>query len=424
MACKVLEKVICEVKPFHPQLVTSCFPNIDSRDASYVSHLCFGVLRFYPRLLLWLKPLMRQPLKPNDKDIELLIILGLYQLFYTDTPAYAAMHATVEATKQLKKKWAQPLVNGVLRQAQRLGEKLKNNTLVGRTAHPEWLAKALQKAWPNDWENIIEANLQHPPFVLRVNLSKISRENYLELLGEKGIQASIVEHCDAGLLLNEGISVDLLPGFATGLVSVQDGAAQLAAKLLDLKSGQRVLDACAAPGGKSAHILETMPTLKCLVALEKDETRYKRLLGSLARSGLSARTHCADATTPSTWWDGERFDRILLDAPCSATGIIRRHPDIKLHRQPQDILLLVQQQKELLEKLWPLLKPDGILLYATCSVLPQENVERIAHFLQTHPDAKELPIKDGWGIEQRFGQQILPNQHMDGFYYARLHKQK
>jgi 16S rRNA (cytosine967-C5)-methyltransferase len=423
VACKILEKVVAEGKSFHPQLISTHYPELTARDIAFVSHLCFGVLRYYPRIEAGLKSLLKQELKTKDLDVKILLILGLYQLFYSDTAVYACMNETVEAVKQIKKPWAQGLVNGILRNAQRMGENINPNSLIEQSALPKWLAKKLQHAWPEHFESIVKANIEHPPFVLRVNSAKITQEAYLEKLNEHRIEAENVAFCPEGILVKNGIAVDNLPGFHEGLVSVQDGAAQLAASLLQVKPRMRVLDACAAPGGKTAHLLEMHNDID-LLAVEKDASRVIRFNQTMHRLGFSPQVQCADATQVQTWWDGKCYDRILIDAPCSATGIIRRHPDIKLHRQSQDVLLLAEQQKVLLEKLWPLLKPNGILLYVTCSVLPQENVEQMALFLQNHLDAKELPILEAWGLAQKIGRQILPGQHhMDGFYYARLVKQ-
>ncbi|MGD9593070.1 MAG: 16S rRNA (cytosine(967)-C(5))-methyltransferase RsmB [Candidatus Berkiella sp.] len=422
IACKVLEKVM-QGKSFHPQLIASISPNLTPQNMGFVSHLCFGVLRFYPRIEVWLKQLLRQDLKEQDLDVKMLLATGLYQLFYSDTPQYAAINETVEAAKIIKKTWAKALINGVLRNALRIQEKLlSSNMLAAQTAHPEWLVKILQAAWPSDWLKICHANLEHPPFSLCVNKSKISRDAYLSLLLENNIEGKKLEHSEDGIQLVTPCNVDALPGFKDGLLWVQDEAAQLAAYLLDVKQNQHILDACAAPGGKTAHIISREQSAR-VVALEKQPQRLALLNATLTRLGAQAFVICADATETNAWWDKKHFDRILLDAPCSASGIVRRHPDIKLHRKANDIPLLVEQQKMLLEKLWPLLKPNGILLYATCSIFPQENVLLIEQFLQTHRDAKELPIMEDWGIAQKVGRQILPGNHgMDGFYYARLLK--
>lgn len=426
LAAQVLVKVIGEGKSFHPQLIQDTFPAIKNEDKAFVAHLCFGVLRFYQRLDGWARQLIKTPLKKKDLDLHLLILTGLYQLYYTDTPPYAALHSTVEATQSLQKAWAKKFVNGVLRQAS-----LKKNTLSPqdplpiRTAHPTWLVKLFQQAWPDQWESIIAAHLQPPPLSLRVNQRKTQLTDYLQQLSDQAIAATPMDFCSAGIQLSEGLAVTDLPGFTAGWISVQDGAGQLAASLLDLKAHQRVLDACAAPGSKTAHLLETEPALAYVLALDAEPHRIDLLQSTLRRLNLTAEVQCQDATCPQAWWDGELFDRILLDAPCSATGVIRRHPDIKIHRQPDDIAVLAQKQKLLLDALWPLLKPGGILLYATCSILPVENVGQMLTFLHQHTDAEEWPILENWGTSQKVGRQILPGQHnMDGFYYARLQKKK
>jgi len=423
-ASTVLLKVFKEGKHFHSSLIHTLYPKLDERDSAFIQHLCFGVLRFYPRLQALLKPLLHQPLKAKDFDVQLLMLVGLYQLFYSDSPQYAVVHATVQATTALKKPWARGLVNAVLRQALRQQEKLlAMDSLAIKTNHPDWLVQLFQQAYPQDWENIVAENLKHPPLSLRVNLNKISRQNYLKELNQVDIIAHALEYTHAGITLETPVSVDKLPGFSEGWVSVQDGAAQLAAPLLELQPHMKVLDACAAPGGKTAHLLETQNTLNVL-AIEKDPERFTQLKSTLTRLQSHATLVCADATRPQDWWDSNSFDRILIDAPCSATGVIRRHPDIKLHRQAQDINLLERQQMSLLDQLWPLLKVGGILVYATCSILPQENQAQIRTFLQKNPDAKEYPIIENWGHAQMHGRQLLPGQHdMDGFYYARLCKQ-
>ncbi len=419
LAVKVLLLVIKQGFSFQPALVSKTCPSLAPQDASFVSFLCFGVLRFYFQLEAALALLLKKPLKDKDFDLNLLLIVGLYQLFHTDIKPHAILHETVEACQSLQKPFSKGLINGILREALRQIDTLKPPL---EKAHPHWLVSSLKKAWPDHWQQIIAANLTPPPFSLRVNLSQISREAYLQKLEEKELSARVCPFTQTGLILKEGLNVEKLPGFSDGLISVQDCAAQLAAPLLDLQSKLRILDACAAPGGKMAHILETEPDVEVL-AIEKDAERYARLIDTLQRLKLKAQTLCADAMTPEAWFDGQLFDRILVDAPCSATGVIRRHPDIALHRQASNIPLLAKQQENILAKLWPLLKPSGILLYVTCSVLPEENETQIKQFLQHHPDAEILPLAEKWGLAQTFGRQILNGQDdMDGFYYAKLTK--
>jgi 16S rRNA (cytosine967-C5)-methyltransferase len=286
------------------------------------------------------------------------------------------------------------------------------------------LYERLVSAWPDQAGSILEANNAHPPMMLRVNRQRIQRDTYLEKLLECGIEATAGEYGGDVIELRQSVGVEQLPGFSEGWVSVQDGAAQLAAHLLNLKPGQRVLDACAAPGGKTCHILEICPELETLVAIDKDEERLDRVSQNLERLGMTASLLCVDAGEPEVWWDGRPFDRILLDAPCSATGVIRRHPDIKILRRPEDIKSLVLQQDTLLARLWPLVAPGGMLLYATCSVLPEENTQQIEQFVSSHADAVSHPINADWGLSCQHGRQILPGDGgMDGFYYACLVKQ-
>lgn len=420
LAYDVLLDVVRHGQSFHPQLVAKRHPSLDGRNLAFTIHLCFGVLRHYFLLQAAMAFLLDKPLKSKDKDLQLLLMLGLYQLFYTDIPQHAAIHATVDACKRIAP-FAKGLINGVLRNALRQTEKVQA-LLVDNNSHPVWLRECWQKNWPEDWQTILEANQQHPPFVLRVNQHKTNRANYLTMLEAADIPAQSVAFCDEGIMVAADVPIQSLPGFQEGWVSVQDSSAQLAARLLQLAPSQRVLDACAAPGGKTAHMLELVPALS-VVAIEKDPTRVALLQSTLDRLQLVANVCCADASVPDSWWDRTLFDRILLDAPCSATGVIRRHPDIKLHRQASDLKQLTKIQAQLLSQLWPLLRPGGILLYATCSTLAAENVEQITHFLATHDDAVELPIDAKWGIPQSVGRQILPGQDgMDGFYYARLMK--
>lgn len=398
---------------------------IAERDYPLLQAICYGVCRWYFRLDAIAKLLLEKPLKQKDQDIYILILIGLYQLIEMRIPDHAAVGETVAAAKNLKKIWAKNLVNGVLRQYQRnaksLNDKLNNN-LVAAFSHPYWIIEKIQHDWPFEWEFILEHNNQHPPFSLRINNKFNSREKYLSSLA---FESSLIPETVSGIILDKAIDVDQLPGFKAGHISVQDGAAQLAATLLMLEPGQRVLDACAAPGGKTAHILELEPGIAELVAIDRDEERLHAVDDNLQRLQLKANVICADAGEINTWWNGKLFDRILLDAPCSASGVIRRHPDIKLLRRATDIPALAEEQKQLLNSIWQTLKPGGILLYATCSIFHEENDLLLKEFLTSHPDAKEERIDVSWGKECDIGRQILPGMHnMDGFYYARLKKAK
>lgn len=397
-------------------------------DGSFVQQLCYGVMRWHEQLSAILNQLLKKPLKEKDQDIEALLLIGLFQLIHLQTPAHAALHATVEAAKELKKPWAVSFINGVLRNFDREQQLYLDQIQELETAcysHPQWLLGKIKKFWPEHWQDILAANNIHPPMILRVNQQKISAEKYLALLVENDIPAELSKFSQAAIFLTSPCPVTALPGFNDGLVSVQDTAAQLAAELLELSPGQTILDACAAPGGKTAHILECEPNIKQLIALDIDELRLTKIKDTLERLKINEKVEliCADASAANVWWNSELFDRILLDAPCSATGVIRRHPDIKYLRQPEDITALAEKQTALLNNLWPLLKPGGILLYATCSVLPQENNKIIREFLANHADAEEIKIQADWGIELDHGRQILSGQeNMDGFYYAKIRK--
>jgi 16S rRNA (cytosine967-C5)-methyltransferase len=397
---------------------------VKERDRSLFRQLCYGVLRFYPRLMGVSHQLLQKSLKPKDADVLMLILLGGYQLTDTRVPEHAAVSATVAATRNLKKPWAKALVNGVLRQWQRRMDELTNQlTPAQKLAHPDWLHQHICSAWGDLAEAIEQQNNLHPPMCLRVNQRHVSRDEYLEQLSQAGINAQGCEFAATGVRLEQPMSVDELPGFKEGRVSVQDEAAQLAASLLSLAQGQRVLDACSAPGGKTCHLLEAEPNLDEVVALDVDEERIKKVSQNLSRLGLTATISVGDAAQPDSWWDGNRFDRILLDAPCSGTGVIRRNPDIKLHRQAHDIKQLSQLQLHMLNALWPTLNPGGLLLYSTCSIIPEENEKVIALFCQSEQTAQHQPIDAAWGIPRPFGRQLFPQENgHDGFYYALLVK--
>ncbi|UCZ82457.1 16S rRNA (cytosine(967)-C(5))-methyltransferase RsmB [Pseudomonas sp. L5B5] len=399
---------------------------VDERDRGLTQDLAFGTARWQPRLDLLAAQLLQKPFKAADADVQALLLVGLYQLFYTRIPAHAAIGETVGCADKLKKPWAKGLLNAVLRRAQREGQELlagMERDPVVRTAHPRWLQKSLKAFWPEQWEAICAANNAHPPMILRVNRRHHSRDAYLALLAEAGVGASACQYSRDGIVLAEACDVRGLPGFAQGWVSVQDEAAQLAADLLDLAPGQRVLDACCAPGGKTCHILEAEPALAGVVAVDLEAKRLVRVRENLDRLGLDAQLIAADGRDTQAWWDGKLFQRILLDAPCSATGVIRRHPDIKLTRQPDDIAALAQLQGELLDTLWQTLEVGGILVYATCSTLPTENTEVMAAFLARTPGARELDLATEAGLRQPHGRQLLAREGgHDGFYYAKLIK--
>lgn len=399
----------------------------DVAERALLQELSYGTLRWYPQLDGIVQLLLRKPFKRKDGDVFALLLVGLYQLMHLRVAPHAAVSLSVSAVDDLGKSWAKGLVNAVLRGY------LRNPALLERAcgasdvalAHPGWLLEIFKRDWPQHWQAIAQANNERPPMTLRVNRRLVERDDYAAELKQKSLHAHSVDFAPDALLLDTPVDVLHLPGFAYGWVSVQDAAAQLAAQLLDVQPGERVLDACAAPGGKSAHILERQPALGELVAVDRDAQRMRRVSENLQRLGLQARCVVADAAAPADWWDGRRFDRILLDAPCSATGVIRRHPDIKALRRQSDVTGLAGQQACLLNALWPLLRDGGTLVYATCSVLRDENEMQLLNFLATHADALEIPLAVSWGHACIAGRQILPGEaNMDGFYYAALRKQQ
>ncbi|CEG57896.1 16S rRNA (cytosine(967)-C(5))-methyltransferase RsmB [Legionella fallonii] len=386
--------------------------------------LCFGFCRHYFRLEAMAGHLVKK--KPKEIEIWIILLMGFYQLHYMHIPDYAVVKETVALLEKIKKIWAKGLINAVLRNFCR-----QQNEIIATLANdaaflygqPNYLLKHLQADWPNDWQSIAASNDAHPPMTLRVNLRKKSVDEYLKILQEAGMEA--VTHCAApeGVTLKVPCDVHSLPGFAEGWISVQDGAAQLAASLLSLEPGLRVLDACCAPGGKTCHMLEREPNLKECVAIDVEPKRLKRVGENLTRLRLQATLLEGNALSPQQWWDGQRFDRILLDAPCSATGVIRRHADIKLLRTEEEIIAVTQVQYAMLRSLWPLLAPGGLMVYATCSVISEENEKQIAKFVATHSDCTIVKINGAWGRATGHGQQILPGeQGMDGFFYSVLLK--
>ena len=392
-----------------------------------VQEMCYGSMRWLWQLQALLAQLLHKPLRERDRDIQTLILLGLYQLRYMRVQPYAAVNETVKAATSLSKPWAKKLINACLRGYQQRQQELEAKLVQDTEAqynHPQWLLQQWQLAWPQQWQAMVEANNARPPMSLRVNLSRETRADYLEQLRQAEIAATTCALSDSGVILASPLAVHDLPGFAQGLVSVQDCAAQMAAKLLDAQPGERILDACAAPGGKTSHILERCPKVGELVAVDVEPLRITRIEQNLERLGQHATLVRADLSQSSQWWDGKHFDRILLDAPCSATGVIRRHPDIKWHRRPEQLATIVATQAQILEHLWPLLAPGGKLLYATCSVLPQENNEQITTFLGRHSDAHTTDLGIATVQDAHTpGWQILPgDNNMDGFYYACITK--
>jgi len=404
-------------------LLPAALSSLDGNDRAFAQELIYGTLRFYFSLAPQINSLLQKPLKAKDGDVQALLLSGAYQLIHLGTSPHAAINESVDAARLLKKDWACALVNAVLRNLQRQHEELQQKLDdAERAAHPAWLYGKLRKTYPEQLNAIIAANNDKGPMTLRVNAQKISRDEYLQQLRSADIGAKICTDAVHGIQLQNAVNVSQLPGFAEGLVSVQDEAAQLAGSLLPLSPHLRVLDACAAPGGKTAHLLEREPALQ-LIAIDIDEKRLIRVQETLQRLQLNAECIDADVGDTDSWWNGKPFDRILLDAPCSATGVIRRHPDIKLLRTPEDIDKFAQTQLRLLTQLWQTLDENGYLLYATCSVLPQENSAVIAAFLAQQNNAEEIDIDERYGMKQSHGRQRLPQvDGGDGFYYALLKK--
>ncbi len=412
-AAKILQRVIYKGESLSTAL--------QDADEPMVRDLCYGSLRWHEPLSALLNELLSKQLKKKDKDVECLIRVGLYQIIYQKTPDHAAVGETVNALKGLKKPWAKKLVNAVLRNYLREQEKLQamiQKQATARYAFPQWLIDKIKHEWPDNWQAILHQSNQRAPMTLRVNLNHQSRNDYLCKLSQAKINAQIIDGVETAIMLDKPCNVLDLPGFVDGEVSVQDAAAQLASILLDCSDGMTVLDACAAPGGKTGHILESANNLD-VIAIDNSESRLKRVSQNLQRLKLDAKVITADALDTKYYADNIMFDRILLDAPCSATGVIRRHPDIKVLRRKTDIIELQQLQSKMLDALWEKLKVGGVLLYTTCSILPQENEKQIQAFLHRHKQAEVLPITGAQGL----GRQVFPGENnMDGFYFAKIKK--
>jgi len=395
--------------------VMSTCSEFNQQQRGALQDLSYGTLRFYGQLNSVLDALLNKPLQ--DPEIRYLLLIALYQLEYTQAAQYAIVDFAVNAVR-LRNPAASGLVNAILRNFLRNKQQFimaSARTEEGRYSYPTWWINKVKSQYAEKAESILLAGNQHPPMTLRVNRKRLLTSDYLLLLAQNGMQASLVEP-DA-ILLERAVPVDKLPGFMDGLVSVQDAGAQYAAEFLDIEEGMRVLDACAAPGGKSAHLLETASIE--LFALDKDPLRLARVRENMQRLQLGATLLTGDAAQPEDWWDGQLFQRILADVPCSATGVVRRHPDIKWLRRPSDIEKFAQQQQQILTALWPLLEGGGKLLYATCSIFELENQQVIKEFLMHHSDAIQCQLA-ATDMEQG---QLLPNEQHDGFFYALLQKQ-
>jgi len=399
--------------------LAAALPKIaDVRDRALLEAICFAALRQCARYDAALRAWMQKPPGTKDGELHALLLAGFAQLDELKLPAHAALSATVEAARALGRPHQAGMVNALLRRAQREGFPAADAS----ATWPAWLRKKIEADWPEQATEIYAASAQPAPLWLRANRRKAMRDGYAAKLRGAGIAFSIDEALPDAVRVDEPVAVSDLPGFGEGEVSVQDGSAQLVADALAPPHGARVLDACAAPGGKTAHLLERDASLRVL-ALDVDPRRLARVGENLARVGVEAELKAADASDPGAWWDGEPFDCILLDAPCSATGIVRRQPDVLLHRRAGDIAALVALQARLFDALWKTLRPGGSLLYATCSILKDENERQVAGFLARTSGARAEPLDERFGHASGVGRQCLPGEGgRDGFFYARLYK--
>lgn len=418
LAAKVLDAVIHRGRSLKGELVTALAQLPDPRDRALLEAICFSALRQRARYDAALQLWLQKPLGEKDGDLRSLLLVGFAQIDAMGLPAHAALSATVEATRTLGRPHQAGMVNALLRRAQREGFPASDPA----AAWPAWLRKKINLEWGEQAIAVFEASAHPGPLWLRVNRSKARREEYASRLQEAGIASRTDPDLSDALRVDLPVAVSALPGFAEGDVSVQDGSAQQVADALPLAPGARVLDACAAPGGKAAHLLERDPSLN-LLALDVDQRRLNRVRETLTRVGARAEFRVADASDTQSWWNGEPFDAVLLDAPCSATGIVRRQPDVLLHRRPEDLSSLIALQARLLDGLWKTLKPGGVLLYATCSILKDENEEQISRFSARTADVQPEALDARYGHAAGLGRQRFPGERgMDGFFYALLRK--
>lgn len=418
LAARVLDAVMHRGRSLKAELAGTLPQIADPRDRALLEAICFSALRERARYDAALRAWLQKPLGARDGDLRALLFAGFAQVDALRLPPHAALSATVEAARALGRTHQAGMVNAVLRRAQREGFPPADPAALW----PAWLRGQVVADWPEQAEAIFAASVQAAPLWLRVNRRRGSREAYLQRLADAGIEAAPSPVLADAVRVDVPVSVAALPGFAEGDVSVQDGAAQAVADALSPPAGAHVLDACAAPGGKAAHLLERDASLR-LLALDVDRRRLNRVRETLARVGMDAQTQAADAGEPQAWWDGRFFDAVLLDAPCSATGIVRRQPDVLLHRRPEDITALTALQARLLDATWKTLKPGGVLLYATCSLLKAENEAQVAAFLSRTADARADELDARFGHDSGAGRQRLPGEGgMDGFFYARIIK--
>ena len=418
LAARVLDAVIHRGRSLKGELAIALAQIADPRDRALLEAICFSALRQRARYDAALQSWLQKPLGEKDGDLRSLLLVGFAQLDAMGLPAHAALSATVEAARVLGRPHQAGMVNALLRRATREGFPDSDPA----ASWPAWLRKKINLEWSEQAPAIFEASAHAAPLWLRVNRARGTREDYAARLRSVGIDSDLDENLLDALRIDAPVAVSVLPGFLEGDASVQDGSAQQVADALAPATGARVLDACAAPGGKAAHLLERDPSLR-LLALDVDPRRLNRVRETLQRVGAAAEFRAADAADLASWWEGEHFDAVLLDAPCSATGIVRRQPDVLLHRRPEDLVALVALQARLLDALWKTVRPGGVLLYATCSILKDENENQLGSFLARTADARADALEAGFGHAAGKGRQRLPGESgMDGFFYARLCK--
>jgi len=429
IAANIINQTLYHQRSLSPLFIDAIPKNTPAQSISFIKELCFGSIRYYWQLNHIINGLLNKPIKTDQSIVQCLLIVGAYQLLHMSKPAYAVVSETVEAARAIGKPWSCGLINKILRRVLEEKDQLlanANQQIESEYNHPQWLIERIKKAWPEQWQHILTENNKRPPMALRVNRYLTTTHDYLNKLKAEKIDAEPIDGLDEGLALHTPHHPSQLPGFKEGLFSVQDTAGQKIIDFLDLMPKQRVLDACAAPGSKACQMLEIEPNIEKLVAIDQDPERLIKVKENITRLQLpheKIQLVLSNAAHTKQWWDGQAFDRILLDAPCSATGVIRRHPDIKVLRKPNDIQQQVDIQKHLLKHLWPLLKKNGKLIYTTCSILPDENERVIASFVRETANAKSVTKVKDWGMKLTHGIQLLPQENgPDGFYYAILQK--
>ena len=420
-AVKVIKNVLLgrSLSPTLKKALNQC----PDKEKPKLQQLVYGALRDYPRLFGITKQILDRPIRAKDTDLKALVILGIYELEHMNTPAYATVASIVERAKDLGKPWAKGLVNAVLRRFIREKEAILSTlTQSQQASHPEWMYDKITNEYPDKHADIFATNNEAPPLTIRINQERINREDYLSLLKERGIVSNPGILANSSIYIEQGIKVEELPGFNEGMASVQDEAAQIAASLLPCKAGEKILDACSAPGGKATHLLETFPEIQ-MSLMDIDQERMVKVTENLKRLRLSANIVIGDACAGSKIFPMDSFHQIIADVPCSAFGVVRRNPDIKLLRRLEDINSFSSLQKNLLRGLWPILKPGGHLLYVTCSILQDENDAVVGSHVKVNTNCEWIPIGAKWGFETKYGRQLIQTSGAhDGLYFSLLRK--